>query len=123
MPTGLLADHQRLRVAAFQGTLPPDQQQQRQGSARGDGEEQEDCVIAQHRRLQLDLVFDDGQTVFGVRVDTAGRAGEAQSFAIGRDVLDQKRARRKFRRVANGELRTILGRPDPPEGGRPMGTS
>jgi 20S proteasome alpha/beta subunit len=38
-------------------------------------------------------------------------------------VLDQKRERRKFRRVANGELRTILGRPDPPEGGRPMGTS
>jgi proteasome alpha subunit len=38
-------------------------------------------------------------------------------------VLDQKRSRRKFRRVANGELRVILGRPDPPEGGRPMGTS
>ena len=38
-------------------------------------------------------------------------------------VLDQKRSRRKFRRVANGELRAILGRPDPPEGGRPMGTS
>ena len=38
-------------------------------------------------------------------------------------VLDQKRERRKFRRVANGELRAILGRPDPPEGGRPMGTS
>jgi len=38
-------------------------------------------------------------------------------------VLDQKRARRKFRRVANGELRAILGRPDPSEGGRPMGTS
>jgi proteasome alpha subunit len=38
-------------------------------------------------------------------------------------VLDQKRARRKFRRVSNGELRAILGRPDPPEGGRPMGTS
>ena len=37
-------------------------------------------------------------------------------------VLDQKRARRKFRRVASGELRAILGRPDPPEGGRPMGT-
>ena len=27
-------------------------------------------------------------------------------------VLDHKRARRKFRRVANGELRPILGRPD-----------
>ena len=38
-------------------------------------------------------------------------------------VLDQKRERRKFRRVANGELRAILGRPDPAEGGRPMGTS
>jgi proteasome alpha subunit len=38
-------------------------------------------------------------------------------------VLDRKRERRKFRRVANGELRTVLGRPDPPEGGRPMGTS
>jgi proteasome alpha subunit len=38
-------------------------------------------------------------------------------------VLDRKRARRKFRRIANGELRAILGRPDPPEGGRPMGTS
>ena len=38
-------------------------------------------------------------------------------------VLDQKRERRKFRRVANGELRAILGRPDPSEGGRPMGTS
>jgi proteasome alpha subunit len=37
-------------------------------------------------------------------------------------VLDQKRERRKFRRVANGELRAILGRPDSSEGGRPMGT-
>ena len=38
-------------------------------------------------------------------------------------VLDRKRERRKFRRVSNGELRTVLGRPDSPEGGRPMGTS
>ena len=38
-------------------------------------------------------------------------------------VLDRQRERRKFRRVADGELRAILGRPDPPEGGRPMGTS
>ena len=38
-------------------------------------------------------------------------------------VLDRKRERRKFRRLSNGELRAILGRPDPPEGGRPMGTS
>ena len=38
-------------------------------------------------------------------------------------VLDQKRERRKFRRVANGELRAILGRPESSEGSRPMGTS
>jgi hypothetical protein len=38
-------------------------------------------------------------------------------------VLDRKRERRKFRRLSNGELRAVLGRPDPPEGGRPMGTS
>ena len=38
-------------------------------------------------------------------------------------VLDRQRERRKFRRLSNGELRGILGRPDLPEGGRPMGTS
>jgi proteasome alpha subunit len=38
-------------------------------------------------------------------------------------VLDRKRERRRFRRVADAELRAILGRPEPPEGSRPMGKS
>jgi proteasome alpha subunit len=38
-------------------------------------------------------------------------------------VLDRKRERRKFRRIADAELRAILGHPEPPEGSRPTGTS
>jgi len=38
-------------------------------------------------------------------------------------VLDRKRERRRFRRITDAEMRTILGRPEPPEGSRPMGKS
>jgi proteasome alpha subunit len=38
-------------------------------------------------------------------------------------VLDRKRERRKFRRIADAELQAILGRPEPAGGGRPTGAS
>ena len=38
-------------------------------------------------------------------------------------VLDRKRERRKFRRIADAELQAILGRPEPPGGSQPTGAS
>src|SRR5581483_6701072 len=36
-------------------------------------------------------------------------------------VLDRRRGRRKFRRIVEGELRAVLGRPDAGDGARGMG--
>ena len=63
------------------------------------------------------------QRLGGDAAELAALLGAVEHRDLEVAVLDQKRERRKFRRVANGELRAILGRPDPPEGGRPMGTS
>jgi proteasome alpha subunit len=72
--------------------------------------------------------YQDGLTLaeavrLGVRALTVTQNKALTERDLEVAVLDRRRERRKFRRITDSELRGFLGRPEPGDGGRPLGAS